>query len=411
MIIVCDHRAWCGTDLTGPLRASGWRGPAANAALHRLNELDDEFEVASLQTRTAATVLREAAEEFEDLQRRLESAVSAAHSLGLTVDDSGRVSAPPMPAAHRNDPDADVIQRRDVQNVAIYTDLIAKIVAEATETDRQITRGLSGLKASIPGQRPYEYNKAQEGAQAAASALGLSDDDIPAPGSAPVDVNAWWPGLTNDERQIYLTAYPDRLGALDGLPTIDRDAANQLALRAFIGDNVNHYRDQNNPQHATALMLLDKLEEAENAPPHKRLYLLSLDPRGDGKAAVAIGNPDTAPTPPCSCPASAPNSTASAAYSAAPTIYRTPRSKSHPPRASPSWRGWARTPRQWAPTSSPLPSAASPKPAPAPSTASSTDSASHTTAHPLTSPRSGTATARPSWARPPAPATASPWTT
>ncbi|WP_425693206.1 alpha/beta hydrolase [Micromonospora sp. DT178] len=284
----------CGAELTGPLRVSGWQGPAATAALGRLDELDDEFEVASLQTRTAASVLREAAEEFGDLQRRLESAVGAARSLGLAVDEAGRVSAPAVAAGDRHDPDAQTIHRRHVQNAAIYTDLITRIVTEATEADSRIARALTQLKASAPGQFAWEYNRANDGALAAAAALQLSEESIPAPGSSPADVHAWWIGLSDDERQVYLTAYPERIGALDGLPATDRDAANQLALRTFVGDDAGRHRDRDDPQHATALMLLDKLEGTEHAAPNERLYLLSVDPTGDGKAAVAIGNPDTA---------------------------------------------------------------------------------------------------------------------
>ncbi|MCL7460222.1 alpha/beta hydrolase family protein [Micromonospora sp. MSM11] len=284
----------CGAELTGPLRASGWQGPAASAALGRLGELDDEFEVASLQTRTAASVLREAAEEFGDLQRRLESAVGAARSLGLAVDEAGRVSAPAVAAGDRHDPDAQTIHRRHVQNVAIYTDLITRIVTEATEADSRIARALTRLKASASGQFAWEYNRANDGALAAAAALDLREENIPAPGSSPADVHAWWSGLSDDERQVYLTAYPERTGALDGLPATDRDAANQLALRTFVGDDAGRHRDRDDPQRATALMLLDKLEGAENAAPNERLYLLSVDPTGDGKAAVAIGDPDTA---------------------------------------------------------------------------------------------------------------------
>ncbi|MGC5331888.1 alpha/beta hydrolase [Micromonospora sp. DT62] len=289
-----ELEARCGAELTGPLRSSGWQGPAASAAMGRLSELDDEFEVASLQTRTAASVLREAAEEFGDLQRRLESAVGAARSLGLTVDEAGRVSAPAMAAGDRHDPDAETLHRRHVRNAAIHTDLITRIVAEATEADSRIARALSQLKPGAPGQFAWEYDRANDGALAAAAALQLSEDSIPAPGSSPADVHAWWSGLSDDERQVYLTAYPERIGALDGLPATDRDAANQLALRTFVGDDVGRHRDRDDPQHAAALMLLDKLEGTENAAPHERLYLLSVDPAGDGKAAVAIGNPDTA---------------------------------------------------------------------------------------------------------------------
>ncbi|GGM42614.1 hypothetical protein GCM10011608_29110 [Micromonospora sonchi] len=39
-----DLEQRCGAELTGPLRASGWAGPAANAAMDRLDVLDDEFE-------------------------------------------------------------------------------------------------------------------------------------------------------------------------------------------------------------------------------------------------------------------------------------------------------------------------------------------------------------------------------
>ncbi|MFG2008486.1 alpha/beta hydrolase [Micromonospora sp. NPDC048868] len=289
-----ELEARCGAELTRPLRGSGWQGSAASAALARMDELDDEFEVASLQTRTAASVLREAAEEFGDLQRRLESAVGAARSLGLSVDEAGRVSAPAMAAGDRHDPDAETLHRRHVRNAAIHTDLITRIVAEATEADSRIARALTQLKAGAPGQFAWEYDRANDGALAAAAALELSEESIPAPGSSPADVHAWWSGLSDDERQVYLTAYPERIGALDGLPATDRDAANQLALRTFVGDDAGRHRDRDDPRHAAALMLLDKLEGAENAAPHERLYLLSFDPAGDGKAAVAIGNPDTA---------------------------------------------------------------------------------------------------------------------
>lgn len=281
-------------ELTRPLRAAGWQGPAARAALGRLDQLDDEFEVASLQTRTAASLLRDAAEDFGDLQRRLESTVAAARSLGLTVDDQGQVTAPPVPAAHRNDPDAEVVHRRDVQNAGICTDLLRKIVADAVAADGRIARALTGLTAAMPGQYAWEYNKARDGARAAAGALGPHEAGIPAPGSSPADVRAWWNGLSADERQLCLTAWPERVGALDGLPAADRDAANQLTLRTFVGENVNQHRDRDDPQHATALMLLEKLEATEASEPHRRLYLLSVDPTGDGKAAVALGNPDTA---------------------------------------------------------------------------------------------------------------------
>ncbi|MEU8184887.1 hypothetical protein AB0B85_12150 [Micromonospora sp. NPDC049044] len=47
------------------------------------------------------------------------------------MDDTGRITVPPMAAEARHDPDAELIHRRDMQNAAIYTEFIEKIVAEA----------------------------------------------------------------------------------------------------------------------------------------------------------------------------------------------------------------------------------------------------------------------------------------
>lgn len=284
----------CTTDLTGFLHASGWQGNAAAAALARADNLDDEFEIVSMQARTTASVLRNAAEQFEDLRRRLLSAVNGARAAGLHVDDDGRVSAP-LPSAPYLTPDQEQAERRALANAEIYGKLIAKIVNEATEVDDRTARALRALQpADDGGHYAWEYNKATEAAKAAAEALGLSADSIPAPGTDPKAVKDWWSSLSPDERQVLLTAYPERLGALDGLPAVDRDYANRLALRNFIGDNIANHRDSGNPEHERALKLLERLEQSETNPPHKRLYLLSIDPVGDGKAAIAIGNPDTA---------------------------------------------------------------------------------------------------------------------
>ena len=140
-----------------------------------------------------------------------------------------------------NDPDREAIHQRNVQNAGIYADLIAKILAEATAADHRVCSALEGLRALSYGQNEWQYNQASDGAQTAAAALGLSKDAIPATGANPTDVKRWWDGLSPDERQIYLTAWPDKVGALDGLPAADRDAANQLALRTYLGENVNTF--------------------------------------------------------------------------------------------------------------------------------------------------------------------------
>jgi hypothetical protein len=283
-----------GTDLTGPLRASGWTGPAATAAFGRLDLLDDEFEVAALRARTAAIVLRRAVDDFTALQQRLQAATDGAVAAGLTIDAAtGHVTPPPLsPAADMAA--AEQAHQRNVHHAGIYTSLLAQLVADATDTDRRVARALTGLRDVAPGQNAWEYNQTGDAAKTAATALGLSETAIPAAGTSPAAVKAWWDGLSPDERQIYLTAWPDKVGGLDGLPAADRDTANQQALRNYLGDNVNQGRDQGNSQHDRAAYLLDQLEAAADDTTKAPLYLLTFNPAGDGQAAVAIGNPDTA---------------------------------------------------------------------------------------------------------------------
>ncbi|SDT70391.1 alpha/beta hydrolase [Actinoplanes derwentensis] len=278
-------------NLIAPLRTSGWAGEAATAAFARVEALDDEFEVAGLRSRTAAIVLRRAVEDFTQLQRQLQAAVEGAVAAGLSVDREGRVFPPDLGSAMRNDPDRELIHQRNVQNAGIFADLFTRILADATAADDQVARALGDLQATTYGQEAWEYGAASDGARSAAGVLGLSEDKIPAAGTDPVAVNAWWDGLSADERQIYLTAWPDRLGALDGVPAADRDTANRLALRDYIGDNVNEGRDQGNSQHDRAIYLLGRLEDGEHGQPS--MYLLGLDTTGDGQAIVALGNPDT----------------------------------------------------------------------------------------------------------------------
>ena len=278
--------------LTGPLRASGWAGDAAAAAFGRLEVLDDESEVRAMRARTAAIVLRRAVADFTGFQQRLHTAVQGAVAAGLAVDADGRITAPPVLVTDELGPDREQAYRRGVQNAGVYTDLLATILAEATDTDARVARALTGLRDLAPGQNAWEYNQAGTAAQSAAAVLGLSPDAIPAVGADPAAVAAWWAGLSADERQLYLTGWPDRIGALDGLPAVDRDTANQLALRTYLGENVNQRLDHGNSWHDRAVNLLDRLEAAESGP--APLYLLAFDPLGDGKAAVAIGNPDTA---------------------------------------------------------------------------------------------------------------------
>lgn len=105
------------------------------------------------------------------------------------------------------------------------------------------------------------------------------------------------------ERQEYTALYPKQIGSTDGLPTTVRDDANRTALAqelnllqegnvkdAYPGEGLESY----NQRLDNALRLDEQLNERDGARKGKELYLLGYDSKGDGRAIVAMGNPDTA---------------------------------------------------------------------------------------------------------------------
>ena len=115
---------------------------------------------------------------------------------------------------------------------------------------------------------------------------------------------AWWSGLTPERRAELIHEYPGLVGSMDGIPAADRDAANRIRLERAVADlpaqvaqlreqlaNGQITQEQFNQralQLAAIRHLHDRLARGED------LYLLGFDPSGEGRAIVAVGNPDTA---------------------------------------------------------------------------------------------------------------------
>lgn len=281
-------------ELARPLEASGWEGDAAASASAMLSRADDKFELLAIRARTVGSLLGGAADELRRLQQLLRTVLMSATANDYVVGDDGSVTAPPLSFAERHDPDhREIVEHRNGM-ARDFARQIGEILTRASDADGQCARALAGTADVNPGTPAYEYNSVGEDAREAAEALGLTEGHIPPAGTDPKTANTWWNSLTDDQRHLYATAWPDRVGVLDGLPATARDEANQLALRNYLGDNVNTRQDSGNAQHDRALTLLQQLEGAEDRPADKRFYLLGFEPLGDGKAVVAIGDPDTA---------------------------------------------------------------------------------------------------------------------
>ncbi|MFI5935678.1 alpha/beta hydrolase [Actinoplanes sp. NPDC051494] len=115
-----------------------------------------------------------------------------------------------------------------------------------------------------------------------ATTAGLLDDlfvstatppavDQPSCTASATEVRRWWERLGPAQRDQALATHPGRLGSLDGIPAAARDRANRLLL-------------DEEGQLAARLA-------AGDGP---RAYLMGVDPAGDGRAVVALGDPDRA---------------------------------------------------------------------------------------------------------------------
>jgi hypothetical protein len=93
---------------------------------------------------------------------------------------------------------------------------------------------------------------------------------LPSCTASPAEVRRWWDTLSPGQRDWTLATEPGWIGALDGVPAAARDRANRLLL-------------EGSP--------IERLDDDRGG---LRAYLLRFDPAGDGRAVVALGDPDRA---------------------------------------------------------------------------------------------------------------------
>jgi hypothetical protein len=235
--------------------AAAWSGAAATAALRRLAGLRRRLVLFRLLCWRADQAVSEFAAALERARALLARAVAA----GLTIDDDGTARGDHPPAGAAAD--------------------LATALAVAERADAAAAGRLDQLLALL---------------QAPAEAPG---PDRPACTASPAEVRRWWAGLTPAERLWLLATEPAWLGPLDGIPVADRDAANRLLLddrRAEL-DRAIAAADGRELHRLRGLRRgLDALSDRLAADGGPRAYLLRLDLTEEGRAVVALGDPDRA---------------------------------------------------------------------------------------------------------------------
>ncbi|KIF68516.1 hypothetical protein HY68_07505 [Streptomyces sp. AcH 505] len=322
-------------------------GAALEAAVEQLQALAEDFHYIQVECGLVSTALNAFASEVRPAQTKLEAALEDARTRQFTVGADGSVSYPAAgPDSDGAKPQGGVsngttsdvagaVGRQaanfDPNPNAVYAhecaDRIAEALQEATEADQKWTPQLWKLLAdddlTVSAGDWSDAGKDMRGVRKDAGAY-LAEIGAPPEGGTPEDNAAWWKGLSAAQRADYLSAFPDRVGALDGLPADARDEANRTVLDETQGDygvrlaaippeppkiaNARYnpewsaWNAKYGAEHArleAALKGMNAIQQRFDDTGSRSLpeaYLLGFDARGkgDGKVILANGNPDTA---------------------------------------------------------------------------------------------------------------------
>ncbi|OBG18483.1 alpha/beta hydrolase [Mycolicibacterium celeriflavum] len=306
------------SDLELISRLPGWESPAADAARGKINEttrgvLDDAAVIGAVQQLASETAA--AVEKLHTELEALRADVAAQGGL-LTLSDNGDVTinAPPD-------------MRDELRPIADNIEARAKaLIHQAEDVDADCAEVFGHLEdGDITSKGATDFAGAQQ--------MGRDQSGLSAPyppegeGTMPEDVTAWWNALSKEEQDKLKAEHPDWIANRDGVPTpvrsdlnkstLDRELADAQravdelpTLQEYLGGTgagpgsaikrseynrmVAERHDRLNDARAMrAAMSVDgKTESAYD--PNKYLMLLEFPEDREARAAIAVGNPDTA---------------------------------------------------------------------------------------------------------------------
>ncbi|WP_370947778.1 alpha/beta hydrolase [Amycolatopsis sp. cg5] len=274
-------------DVESALVREGWLGNAAVAAGQRARSL-----ISGLEQRVAeASAVRRAAHEVQLAVERITSFVHETDELarvnGWSIGADGAIVLAPTAGPP---PPPDIIARQNQVKIELL-DRIEQLLRRANDVDTDFAAILTrAMRGEITEQDATSLAQAADagGRQSGLSIIG------PPEGGTPGDNKAWWATLSDTAKGVILRDNPDLVRNLDGIPIVDRDAANRAVLQREIGRLAAAQAKGDDV--AGKLEGLRAIEARLNSSSvgQPQAFLIGLDASGDGQAIVSAGNPDTA---------------------------------------------------------------------------------------------------------------------
>ncbi|MEU7553903.1 alpha/beta hydrolase [Streptomyces sp. NPDC044571] len=354
------HAAQAAKDHVENTVATGMRkslqGEAAEASQKQLQALAKNFHYTLTECGVISTALNGFAYDMAAAKRKLIAAIDDAQADGCRVNDDGSVAFPAgqKPGAEKateggtvtgsagGNPTSDALERQAANihpnpnygKAMGYANRIADALKEATDADAKWAPKIRALKAdddlTVSARDWTDVTSDTDGVRDAADAY-LHTIKPPPKNDWPQDNANWWNGLSQEQRDAYVSMHPASIGALDGLPSDVRDDANRIVLAeqrgakqveydAWLKKEPEHYKPYISPitgREVKGAMVPteewkeweEKRKQIENGykgmdaiqkrfdsytSESNRPYLLGFDGKDMGRAIVSIGNPDTA---------------------------------------------------------------------------------------------------------------------
>lgn len=266
-----------------------WEGTAAEAAKTTLADERKKLRDAADQLEKIGPTLHDFCQYLGDNRKKLQQALDVARDNLLEVHSDGTVTPGGLAALGEV---TDPIFRAEV-----LTTIIGDLVRQATEADERAADALRKLSAQATGFAPASNDPA----------VTSQFQRIPK-NASPADVRAWWDSLSPMDRESLLFSHGAEIGGLDGIPAAVRDRVNRSVLleqkdklleeRSHLlaqgsNDDLRTRLDEINGK----LGGIDAIEKRLAITPsaaYPQPYLLKINGDGNGRAIVAVGDPDTA---------------------------------------------------------------------------------------------------------------------
>ncbi|MGY1705862.1 alpha/beta hydrolase [Geodermatophilus sp. SYSU D00697] len=254
-----------------------WYGPAAQAAaaaLVQVSGVATSVTAALGESLTRAQQLLAAADTAQDLA---EQALAAAAAVPVRLDDTGRLTGPlPVdPVTGTDEGSVAAARRAEALGIDAVEAGRRAVLAATDATDALAGLGIGGALS------PATFEDL-------AWLVTVETSAVPAPpppaGGGPSAAAAWWAGLSTAARVSAIHGHPERIGALEGLPTWARDRANRLLLGRVLALPAAR-------GHEVAVSVAAEIADREAA--GHEVQLLQFDAAGQ-MVALGTGDLDTA---------------------------------------------------------------------------------------------------------------------